>query len=183
MKSLMDPQVIARRRLQLGGGLLGRYVVREIAKPALFIAVILVIVFVSYLLARFLADVVDGLLPSRTIALLVLLRTAIALEVLVPITLFLGVVMALGRLHTDSEMIAMSALGVSWIRIAQAVAMLALVLAVGVARPVARRAALGLREELSPAGRGRRRGRPGPVQGRTLLRQAAGRACGLRRER
>lgn len=133
MKSLMNPQVIARRRLQLGGGLLGRYVVREIAKPALFIAIILIIVFVSYLLARFLADVVDGLLPSRTIAFLVLLRTAIALEVLVPITLFLGVVMALGRLHTDSEMIAMSALGVSWIRVAQAVAMLAVVLAVGVA--------------------------------------------------
>ena len=133
MKTLMAPRAIVRRRFQLGGGLLGRYIVREIAVPALAVASILIVVFVSYLLARFLADVVDGLLPSRTLAFLVLLRTVIALEVLVPITLLLGVVMALGRLHTDSEMMAMSALGVSSARIAQAVALLAVVLAVGVA--------------------------------------------------
>jgi lipopolysaccharide export system permease protein len=129
----MGPRPIERRRPRPGGGLLGRYVVREIATPAIFVSAVLVIVFVSYLLARFLADVVDGLLPSRTIALLVLLRTAIAFEVLVPITLFLCVVMALGRLHADSEIIAMSALGVSPARIVRAVAALAVMLALGVA--------------------------------------------------
>jgi lipopolysaccharide export system permease protein len=112
--------------------LLERYVVREIAKAAAGVSAILVVVFVSYLLARYLADVVDGLLPARTIAFLILLRTAIALEVLLPITLFLGVVMALGRLHTDSEIVAMSALGVSPARVLRAVGGLALVLAVGV---------------------------------------------------
>lgn len=115
------------------GGMLGRYVVREIAGPAAFVSAVLITVFVAYLLARFLADVVDGMLPSRTIALLVLLRTAIALEVLVPITLFLCVVMALGRLHADSEIVAMSALGVSPTRIVRAVAALAVTVAVGVA--------------------------------------------------
>lgn len=129
----MGPRSIERRRPRPGGVLLGRYVVREIAKPAVFVSAVLVIVFVSYLLTRFLADVVEGLLPSRTIAFLVLLRTAIALEVLVPITLFLCVVMALGRLHADSEIIAMSALGVSPGRIVRAVAGLAVVLALGVA--------------------------------------------------
>ena len=151
----MGPRPIGRRRLRLGGGLLGRYVVREIAKPAIAVSAVLIVVFVSYLLARFLADVVDGLLPSRTLAFLVLLRTAIALEVLVPITLFLGVVMALGRLHTDSEIIAMSALGVSSASIAQAVAVLAVVLAVGVAtlslvvRPWAYEKSYRLRAEAS----------------------------------
>ena len=155
MKTLMAPRAIVRRRFQVGGGLLGRYIVREIAVPALAVASILIVVFVSYLLARFLADVVDGLLPSRTLAFLVLLRTVIALEVLVPITLLLGVVMALGRLHTDSEMIAMSALGVSSARIAQAVALLAVVLAVGVAalslvvRPWAYEKSYRLRAEAS----------------------------------
>jgi lipopolysaccharide export system permease protein len=115
------------------GRLLGRYVVREIARPALAVSAVLVTVFVGYLLARFLGDVVDGLLPARTIALLVLLRTAIALEVLVPITLFLSVVMALSRLHGDSEMIALAALGVSPTRIVRAVAGLAVVVALGVA--------------------------------------------------
>lgn len=134
MASLMGRRAIERRpwRLRPRGVLLERYVAREIAKAAAGISAILVIVFVSYLVARYLGDVVDGLLPARTIAFLVLLRTAIALEVLLPITLFLGVVMALGRLHTDSEIVAMSALGVSPARVLRAVGGLALVLAVGV---------------------------------------------------
>jgi lipopolysaccharide export system permease protein len=115
------------------GTLLERYLVQEIAKPAAGVSAILATVFVSYLLARYLADVIEGLLPSRTIALIVLLRTVIALEVLLPITLFLCVVMALSRLHADSEMVAMSALGVGPMRIVRAVGGLALALAVVVA--------------------------------------------------
>ena len=129
----MRPRSIVRWWPRPPGGLLGRYVVREIVRPAVVVSAVLVTVFVAYLLARYLADVVDGLLPSRTIALLVLLRTAIALEVLVPITLFLGVVMALGRLHADSEMVAMAALGVGPARIVRAVAALAVTVALGVA--------------------------------------------------
>src|SRR5688572_5480996 len=132
MRGLMARRWIAR----LGwprGTLLERYVVREIAKPAAGVSAILAAVFTSYLLARYLADVVEGLLPSRTIAFMVLLRTAIALEVLLPITLFLCVVMALSRLHADQEMIAMSALGVGPVRIIRAVGGLALALALVVA--------------------------------------------------
>jgi lipopolysaccharide export system permease protein len=128
----MAPRRIARLRWPRGT-LLERYVVREIAKPAAGVSAILAIVFISYLLARYLSDVVDGLLPSRTIAFIVLLRTAISLEVLLPITLFLCVVMALSRLHADSEMVAMSALGIGPLRIIRAVGGLALVLALGVA--------------------------------------------------
>jgi lipopolysaccharide export system permease protein len=108
-------------------------VIQEIAKPALGVSAILAAVFVGYLLARYLGDVVDGLLPARTIAFLVLLRTAISLEVLLPITLFLCVVMALSRLHADSEIVAMSALGVSPVRIVRAVGGLAVALALAVA--------------------------------------------------
>jgi lipopolysaccharide export system permease protein len=115
------------------GTLLERYLVREIAKPAAGVSAILAAVFVSYLLARYLADVVEGLLPGRTIAVIVALRTVIALEVMLPITLFLCVVMALSRLHADSELIAMSALGVGPARIVRAVGGLALALAVAVA--------------------------------------------------
>jgi lipopolysaccharide export system permease protein len=129
----MVPRPIGRWRPRPWGGLLERYVVREIARPALVVSAVLVVVFVGYLLGRFLGDVVDGVLPSGTLALLLLLRTAIALEVLLPITLFLCVVMALGRLHADSEIIAMSALGVSPARVVRAVAGLGMVLGLGVA--------------------------------------------------
>jgi lipopolysaccharide export system permease protein len=116
----------------LMGTLLERYVVREIARPAAGVCAILATVFVGYLLGRYLSDVVEGLLPSRTIAFIVLLRTAIALEVLLPITLFLCVVMALSRLHADAEMVAMAALGVSPGRVIRAVGGLAAALAVAV---------------------------------------------------
>ena len=124
----MAPRGIVRRWWPRGI-LLEWYVVREIAKPAAGVCLILAAVFTSYLLARYLSDVVEGLLPSRTIAFMVLLRTAIALEVLLPITLFLCVVIALSRLHVDSEMVAISALGVSPVRIVRAVGGLALLLA------------------------------------------------------
>jgi lipopolysaccharide export system permease protein len=128
----MAPRRIVHAR-RSRGSLLERYVIREIAKPATGVSAILAAVFISYLLGRFLSDVVEGLLPSRTIAFMVLLRTAIALEVLLPITLFLCVVLALSRLHADQEMVAMSALGVSPWHTIRAVAMLGLVLAVIVA--------------------------------------------------
>jgi lipopolysaccharide export system permease protein len=48
---------------------------------------------------------------------LILLRIAIALEVLLPTTLYLSVVVALGRLYKDAEMTALSACGVSMARI------------------------------------------------------------------
>lgn len=128
----MSQRGIARRWWPRGT-LLERYLVREIAKPAAGVSAVLATVFVSYLLGRYLADVIEGLLSGQTIAFIVLLRTLIALEVLLPITLFLCVVMALSRLHADSEVVAMSALGVSPVRIVRAVGGLALVLAVGVA--------------------------------------------------
>lgn len=113
--------------------ILERYVVREIAKPLTAVCGILVVIFASYTWARFLGDAVDGALSSGTIVSLVALRAAIALEVLLPITLFLSVVMALGRLHVDQEMIALEASGVSPARVWRAVLWLALGLAVLVA--------------------------------------------------
>jgi len=114
--------------------ILDRYVVREIGKPLGVVCAALIAIFMTYISARFLADAADGMLPPRTVLALVLLRTAIALEVLLPITLFLSVVRGLGRLHTDAEMIAMTAAGVSPARAVRAVLGLALLvgLAVGV---------------------------------------------------
>jgi lipopolysaccharide export system permease protein len=135
--------------------ILGRYIVREIAKPLVAVCAILLVIFISYTSARYLADAVDGVLPAQTIVSLVLLRTAIAVEVLLPITLFLSVVMAVGRLHADSEMVALAALGVNPARVARAVGGLglglaALVLALSVlVRPWAYDKSYRLRAEAS----------------------------------
>lgn len=113
--------------------IIDRYIMREIIKPTVAVCGILVFIFGCYMATRFLADALVGQLPGTTVILLILLRIAIALEVLLPTTLYLSVVVALGRLYKDSEMTALSACGVSRGRILRPVFFTALLIGVIVA--------------------------------------------------
>ena len=106
---------------------------REIIKPTVAVCSILVFIFGCYMATRFLVDALSGQLPGTTVIILILLRIAIALEVLLPTTLYLSVVVALGRLYKDSEMTALFACGVSMTRIFRPVLYTAMAIAVVVA--------------------------------------------------
>ena len=60
------------------------------------------------------------------------LRTSDALSVLLPVAMFLGVLLAYGRLWRDSEMAVLQASGMSSLRLMRPLAMLAVPLAVAV---------------------------------------------------
>lgn len=92
--------------------ILRRYIITEILKPAAAILLVLVIILASYAAITYLAQAVAGSLPPSTVGLLILLRIGMALEVLLPTTFYLSVIIALGRLYKDSEMTALSACGV-----------------------------------------------------------------------
>ena len=94
-----------------------RYLIREILKPLIVVLGVLVILFTSYGAQRFLSDAVNALLPTNMLVQLVGLRTLIALDVLIPISLYLSVVLAFGRMWSDSEFTAMFALGHSPARV------------------------------------------------------------------
>lgn len=113
--------------------ILERYLLREICKPLAAVLGVLVILFTGYGAARFLANAVNGLLPAGMIFQLVGLRTLIALEVLIPISLYVSVVLAFGRMYGDSEFTAMSALGLPPARVMGTVALLSACMAVAVA--------------------------------------------------
>jgi len=113
--------------------IIDRYIMREIIKPTLAVCGILVFIFGCYMATRFLADALVGQLPGTTVIVLILLRIAIALEVLLPTTLYLSVVVALGRLYKDSEMTALSACGVSMGRILRPVFVTAVMIGIIVA--------------------------------------------------
>ncbi len=102
-----------------------RYLISEIARPLAVTLAILATLFGSYSAAGFLADAVNGLLPTDAIAILIGLKVLIAFEVLIPISLYIAVVLAFGRLNGDSEMTAMFALRVTPARVMAAVVMLA----------------------------------------------------------
>ncbi len=102
------------------------YLLREMLKPLVAILGVLAILFTSYGAAEFLSNAVNALLPTDMIVQLVGLRTLIALEVLIPISLYFAVIMALGRMYGDSEMVSLFALGVSPVRVMGVVFVLSL---------------------------------------------------------
>jgi lipopolysaccharide export system permease protein len=113
--------------------IIDRYIMREIIKPTVAVSAALVFIYGCYMATRYLADAVSGQLPGTTVIILILLRIAIALEVLLPTTLYLSVVIALGRLYKDSEMTALFACGVSISRVLRPVFFISLGIALIVA--------------------------------------------------
>ncbi len=113
--------------------IISRYLLREISGPLAAVLSVLAVLFTSYGAAGFLSDAVNGLLPTDTLVQVIGLRTLIALEVLIPISLYLAVIMALGRLYADSEITAMFALGLTPARLMGVVVGLSLCTALAVA--------------------------------------------------
>ena len=97
---------------ELAGLIIDRYLVRQVVMPFFSVATVLLVIFVGYSLSRFLYEADAGLLSTGEVALLTLLKTLIALEVLLPVGLFFGLMLALGKLHNESEIVAMQASGI-----------------------------------------------------------------------
>ena len=109
---------------------LQRYIITEILKPGAAILLVLVIILASYSAITYLSQAVAGSLPLETVGLLILLRIGMSLEVLLPTTFYLSVILALGRLYKDSEMTALSACGVGIVGVLKPVFALSLPVAV-----------------------------------------------------
>jgi lipopolysaccharide export system permease protein len=103
-----------------------RYITREVLIPFLVVITILAGLFASFSSARFLAGAVTESLGFAAMIKLVLLKTLIALEVLVPIALYVAVIIGLGRLNKDQEINVLRAVGVSRNRIIYIVLMIAI---------------------------------------------------------
>lgn len=97
--------------------LIERYVAREIMLPFTVVALILIGLFASFSSARLLAGAVTETLGIAALIKLVFLKTLIALEVLIPIALYISVIVGLGRLNKDHELIVMRTFGLSGSRL------------------------------------------------------------------
>ncbi len=110
--------------------IIDRYLIREIIKPFLVVGTILVLIVAGFSSSTYLKDAASGLLPGDVVAYMIGLKTLIGLEVLLPTALYLGAVIGLARLHTDAEMAALHAAGVSERQVLKSVFRLAIVVAV-----------------------------------------------------
>jgi len=106
---------------------LDRYLLREVAQTSVAVTGVLLVVLLSNQLARVLGQAAQGGFPGSVVLTLIGLTTLQQLTVLVPIGLFLGIVLALGRLYHESEMTAMAACGVGPVSIYRPIVLFALV--------------------------------------------------------
>lgn len=113
--------------------IINRYLIREISKPLATVLTVLVTLFASYSAAGFLSDAVNGLLPTNTIGEMIGLKALISLEVLIPISLYISIILSFGKLYSDSEFTAMFALRVTPARVMGSVLTLSSALAILVA--------------------------------------------------
>ncbi len=111
--------------------ILDRYFIKEFAKAWLAVTVILLIILISSRLARYLGEAAAGLLPGSAIFLILGLKLPGYLVVLLPLTFYLGILLAFGRLQQDSEITAMNACGVGYAEFYRPLLMLSLPFCVG----------------------------------------------------
>jgi len=89
-----------------------RYIAREVLQTMLGVLIILLLIFVSNKLVRYLADVASGELPSEILFTLLTLQSIKFFIWLLPPSMYFAVLLVLGRLYRDSEMSAMNACGI-----------------------------------------------------------------------
>lgn len=106
-----------------------RYFARQILQTLLAVALVLLAIFLSNRLVHYLADAAAGQLPGDIIFTLVALKGVKYLLLLLPLALYLAVLLVMGRMYKDNEMVALSACGVGVTRLYRAVMMIAVPMA------------------------------------------------------
>ncbi len=112
---------------------LDRYVLRDVATSFAGVTVVLLAILVSYQLARILGIAAELGFPHDIVFALIGLTTLENLMLLVPISMLLAAMLALGRLYHESEMTAVRACGIGPERLYLPVYALALPVAIGLA--------------------------------------------------
>lgn len=112
---------------------LDRYLLKEVIQTWVSVTFVLLLIMLTSRFARYLGEAAGGNLPSDVVFALLGLTSIHYLTVLVPVSLFLAVMLALGRLYRDSEMAALMACGVGYGRLLRPLMLLGGVAAVGLA--------------------------------------------------
>lgn len=93
--------------------IIDRYVFKELLLTWLAVAMVLLLILLSAVLARLLGDAAAGKIPNDAVWQLLMITGMQYLVLLVPLSLYLGVLLSFSRLYKDNEMAAMGACGIS----------------------------------------------------------------------
>ncbi len=110
--------------------IIDRYIFREITGVWLAITLVLLLIFVGNQLVSLFDAVVAGDLNGNQVLVMLGLTVVKNLARLLPFAFFIAILVALGRMHKDSEMIALAACGVGIGRLMKTIAVLAILVMV-----------------------------------------------------
>lgn len=105
--------------------IIDRYLARELWLTWLGVTLVLMLILLSSTLARLLGKAADGSIPSDVVFPLLLITGARYLILLVPLSLYLGILLSFSRLYKDNEMAALGACGVGFKRLYRPLLMVA----------------------------------------------------------
>lgn len=92
--------------------IIDRALMREVLQTSLAVTLVFVSLFAVVSLVNVLAEATRGEIPARIIFMLLGLQTVKMLGLMLPLTLFIGILLTLGRWYRDSEMTVLAACGV-----------------------------------------------------------------------
>lgn len=110
--------------------LIFRYLLKETLKSQVAVFLVLMAIFVTQKFVRVLADASSGDIPAGLVLGFLSLKVPSLATLILPLSLFLGIMLAHGRLYVDSEMAVMRACGISEWYVTRVMLSLGLVMAV-----------------------------------------------------
>ncbi|MDR1012335.1 MAG: LPS export ABC transporter permease LptF [Coxiellaceae bacterium] len=90
-----------------------RYLIHEVYTAMLASMVVLLAVFLSNILIRYMDFAASGALSGKAVKVALLLQIPILSPILLPTSLFMGILLAYGRLYADSEMTVLTICGMN----------------------------------------------------------------------
>ena len=90
-----------------------RYLMLETFKSQIGVLFVLLLIFVSQKFIGILAEAINGVIPADLVMTFLYLNLPTLATLMLPISFFLAILFAHGRLHSESEMVAMTSCGYS----------------------------------------------------------------------
>ncbi|WP_166424411.1 LPS export ABC transporter permease LptF [Paraglaciecola sp. 20A4] len=110
--------------------LIFRYLVKETVKSQTAVFLVLMAIFITNKFVRVLSEASNGDIPASLVLGFLALSMPVLASLILPLSLFLGIMLAHGRLYVDSEMTVMRACGISEWYVTRVMLVLAVVMAV-----------------------------------------------------
>lgn len=109
--------------------LIFRYLVKETIKSQAAVFLVLMAIFITNKFVRVLSEASNGDIPASLVLGFLALSMPVLASLILPLSLFLGIMLAHGRLYVDSEMTVMRACGISEWYVTRVMLVLAVVMA------------------------------------------------------